>query len=201
MGLSIVSAPAQEPVGLDEAKQHCRVDVTDDDGLISGYILAARVWAEDYTRRAFMTQTWDYTIDYAWPTYFMDGIRRHRIYLPKPPLVSVSSITYVDTQGATQTLAADQYLVNTKEINGVIEPAYSVTWPSVREQMSCITVRFVCGYGTNPGDGQMLEVIRHAMLLCIGHWYENREAVNVGNIVNDLPMGVESLLFPLRVFY
>ena len=37
-----------------------------------------------------------------------------------------------------------------------------------------------------------------AMLLLIGHWYANREAVNVGNITSELPLGVEALLFRHR---
>jgi len=201
MGLQLITGPQLEPVSLAEAKAHCRIEVTTDDGLLAGYILAARSWAEDFTRRAFMEQTWDFTIDYGWPMAKTRAGDRYSIELPKPPLVSVTSISYVDGTGATQTLAADQYLVNKTEIAGLIEPAYAVTWPTVRIQMKAITVRFVCGYGSNPGDGQALERIRHAMLLMIGNWYENREAVNVGNIVNEMPMGVEALLFPLRVFY
>lgn len=209
MGLSLVTGPALEPVSIAEAKQHCRIDSSDDDGLLAGYILAARSYAEDYTRRAFISQTWDYRIDtaladgkcYGWPAVMMGGNYYPRIVLPKPPLISVTSITYVDTSGVTQTLAADQYLVNPYSMEGIIDPAYGVTWPQVRNQMNAITVRFVCGYGSNPGDGQALERIRQAMLLLVGHWYENRESVNVGNIVNELPMGVEALLFPLRVFY
>lgn len=37
-----------------------------------------------------------------------------------------------------------------------------------------------------------------AILLTLGHLYENREAVNVGNIVTEMPMGVQSLLWPYR---
>ncbi|EEW3262234.1 phage gp6-like head-tail connector protein [Escherichia coli] len=37
-----------------------------------------------------------------------------------------------------------------------------------------------------------------AMLLLIGHWYANREAVNVGNITSELPLGVEALLLRHR---
>ena len=210
MSLTLVTGPALEPVSLEEAKQHCRIDSTDDDGLLAGYILAARSHCETYTRRAFITQTWDYRISNAyadnlcvsgWPAVRQGGYWYPRITLPKPPLISVTSISYVDTAGATQTLAADQYLVNPYSNEGIIDPAYGVTWPQVRTQMNAITVRFVCGYGTNPGNVQELERVRQAMLLMIGSWYENRESVNVGNIVNEMPLGVEALLFPLRVFY
>lgn len=201
MGLVLFQGPQAEPVSLAEAKKHCRVDVTDDDGLIAGYILAARTFAEDYTRRAFMTQTWDYTIDYQWPSEKVRGYKCLRITLPKPKLQSVTSIQYVDQNGLTQTLGVDKYVVDTGSWQGVIDPEYLAVWPILRPTLKAITIRMVCGYGSNPGDGQYLEMVRQAMLLIVGHWYENRETVNIGNIVNKIPMTAESLLFPLRVFY
>jgi uncharacterized phage protein (predicted DNA packaging) len=42
--------------------------------------------------------------------------------------------------------------------------------------------------------------IRAAMLLLIGHWYANREAVNIGNITSAVPFAVESLLQPYRIY-
>lgn len=190
MGLSLVTAPALEPVSLAEAKAHCRIDTSDEDALLAGYILAARHHCETYLRRALMTQTWDFLLDTDWPDC---------IELPKPPLQSVTSITYYDSAGALQTLATDQYRVSIKRNEGAIEPAYSVTWPTVRDQSDTIVVRFVCGYGSNPGD--VPEQIRQAMLLLIGHWYNNRETVNIGNIVNEMPFAADALLFPFRVFY
>ena len=183
MGLSLVTGPATEPVTLAEAKAHLRVTIADDDGLIAGYILAARRYAEGYTRRSFCTQTWDYTIDYCWPWVKRDCYLARRITLPLPPLQSVSSITYVDTDGASQTLASDQYVVKIDDTSGIIEPAYQVTWPEVRYQLSAITVRFVSGWtqvpdeirtaimlhteilhDRNPSDREMLETARDALL-------------------------------------
>jgi uncharacterized phiE125 gp8 family phage protein len=197
MGLTLVSGPSTEPVTLAEAKAHCRVAIADDDGLIAGYILAARIHLENETRRAFLTQTWDATFDYSWPMVWDNGRvdYRYQITLPKAPLQSVTSISYVDAAGATQTLAPDQYKVNASGMEGVIEPAYDVTWPYVRPEVNAVTVRFVCGYTQTP------DPIRQAMLLLIGHWYENRESVIVGSITSELPMAVSALMFPYRVFY
>lgn len=199
MGKALVTGPSLDPVSLAEVKAHCRVSIADDDGLLAGYLLAARQIIETDLRRPLITQTWDYFIDDDWPCEKVAGRWQRRITLPLPPLQSVTSVTYVDSSGAAQTLATDQYRVSTKRHEGVIEPAYGVSWPSVREQVDAITVRFVCGYGSNPSD--VPEPIRQAMLLLVGHWYENREAVNVGNIVTPLPFAVDSLIFPFRVFY
>lgn len=202
MGLSLVTPPTLDPVSLAEAKAHCRITSTEEDGLLAGYVLAARMHAEQYTRRAFMTQSWALTLDEDWPQFTdrASRITRDRIVLPRPPVISVTSIAYTDLDGVTQTLAADQYrLVKLDTGEHAIDPAYGVYWPSVRQQSAAMTVTFVAGYGSNPGN--LPEPIRQAMLLLIGHWYENREAVNVGNIVNELPLAVDALLAPYRVFY
>lgn len=142
MGISVVSGPTTDPVTLAEAKAHLRVSISDDDGLIAGYILAARHWAEGQMHRPIASRMYDYTFDRHWP--WRD--RRHVIELPQPPLLSVRSISYVDASGTTQTLATNQYTVMTNRARGTIVPAYDVTWPEVRDQVEAITVRFVAGY-------------------------------------------------------
>ncbi len=187
MGLTVVTPPASEPVSLAEAKAHCRIYGSEEDGLLAGYLVAARSHAEVYLGRALATQTLQFTIDGDWPC--------DRIMLPRPPLQSVTEVTYSDTAGATQTLAAGQYRVDTTAHQGFIERAYGVTWPAVRDQSRTITVTYVAGYTQIP------EPIRAALLLLIGHWYENREAVVIGQAPNEVPLGVDALLFPYRVFY
>lgn len=199
MGLFQIAGPTTEPVLLAEAKAHCRIDDTDEDGLLAGYIIAARQHVETHLRRALITQTWDLLLDHCWPTETTGAYRQHRITLPKAPLISVTSVSYVDSAGVAQTLATNQYLVSNKRNEGVIDPAYAATWPDVRNQVDAITVRFVAGYGSNPGD--VPEPIRQAILLLVGHWFENREAVNVGSIGIELPFAIEALLFPYRIFY
>jgi uncharacterized phiE125 gp8 family phage protein len=200
--LALVLGPTLDPVTLAEAKAHLRVEIADDDALISGYISAARETCETETRRAFLTQTWDAKFHRAWPVYFDRAslLWRPGIRLPRPPLQSVTSINYVDSAGASQLLASSQYQVtslhgDSKE--GLVVPAYGVTWPTVRDVPEAVTVRFVSGYG---GLELVPNRIRQAMLLLIGHWYENREDVVIGTIATQVPMSVQSLLFPLRVW-
>lgn len=197
MGLSLVTGPTAEPVTLAEAKAHCRVAIADDDGLIAGYILAARNHLEEITGRAFLTQTWDLSLDHDWPWYQDMETHRHSrlIQLLKAPVQSVTSITYIDTAGASQTLASNQYVVDTVSTIGNVYPAYAVEWPQVRCQRAAITVRFVAGWTVFP------DALRQAMLLLIGHWYENRETVVIGQSPAELPMSVASLIAPYRVYY
>jgi uncharacterized phiE125 gp8 family phage protein len=194
MNSTLITAPTEEPVSLMEAGSHLRLDTNHEDFLITSLVKAARQLVESDTRRALVTQTWDFAVDYDWPT---EDDKRfgtvHRIVLPKPPVQSVTSVKYIDTSGVEQTLATNQYLLR----NGVIEPAYGVTWPSVREQMAAVTVRYVCGYGA---ASAVPEQIKQAILLLVGHWFSHREAV-VSGTMSELPMAVQSLVFPFRSFY
>ena len=153
--LALVTAPIKEPVALDELRRHLRIDTTDHDLALAKYLKAARVEAEGYTRRALITQTWDYKLD-CW---------EYPIRLPIQPVQSVTSITYTGETGTTATLATSQYSVKGAAADGLcfIEPAYNVTWPTLREVSYPITIRFVAGYGLS--DSAVPEPIRIALML------------------------------------
>jgi uncharacterized phiE125 gp8 family phage protein len=115
------------------------------------------------------------------------------ILVPRPPLISVSSITYVDGNGTTQTLSAAAYKVDTDSEPGRITPAYGYCWPTTRAEINAIAITYVAGYATRAA---VPASIKQAMLLLIGHWYENREAV--GQVGGTVAMAVESLLWSQR---
>lgn len=189
MGLSLVTGPSTDPVTLGEAKAHCRIGIPDDDGIVAGYILAARQYVEGQTHRMMLTQTWDCTFDDYWPT---KGCYYH-IDIPLSPVQSISSISYVDTDGVTQTLASDQYQVVVNRTKAFIVPAYNVTWPTIRRVPDAVTVRAVVGYTQTPDE------LRQAILMLVGHFYEQRESVVIGQTPFDVPMSVEALISPFRV--
>lgn len=186
MALELVTGPTTEPVTLTEAKAHLRLDIADDDGLLAGYLMAARHFIETQTKRDLVTKTWDYSIDYRWPRKYHGW---HMIRLPLNPVQSVTSVTYVDDSGATQTLASDQYIVSANDSYSSIVPAYDVSWPTVRCVPSAVTVRFVSGYVNCPPD------LKVAVLLMAGHLYENREAVS-GKAMSEMPLSVDALVSP-----
>ena len=187
MRLTISSEPSIEPVTVDEAKDHMRVDHESEDGYISSLIVAARLHAQMVTRRAFITQTWVYYLD-TFPSEI-------QIYLP--PLQSVSSITYVDVDGVTQTLGTSIYTVDTDSEPGLIYEAYNQSWPSIRTVEKSITITYVAGYGTTAST--VPEGIRQAMLILISHWYENREPFIVGTSLAPVPLTIDALLAPYWV--
>lgn len=187
MALTLVTAPTVEPLTIAEAKAHLRVTSTDEDALITALIVAAREHAERFTRRALITQTWDLTLD-SFPA---------EIVVPFPKLQSVTSITYVDSNGASQTLLTTEYTVDTKSEPGRVVEAYDKAWPSTRDVINAVTVRFVAGYGL---AAAVPSSIKQGMLMHIGHMYANRESVNIGNISSEIPMTTEYLYMPHRVY-
>ena len=192
MALKLYAGPTSEPVTVSEAKSHCRVDITDDDTLIGTLITAARQHVENVLRRALFTQTWDLVLD-EWP--WASGW----ITVPLAPLASVTSVTYYDTAGTLYTLAAASYTVDTVSEPGRIVLNDGYTWPSTSlRPANPIYVRFVAGWSTT---GAIPQAIKQAILLLIGHWYENREALATsGAIPKQLPLAVDALLAPYRVY-
>lgn len=201
MRFALATAADAAPISLEQAKVHLRVDIDEQDDMIEGYLAAAVSYLEEICNRSFISSTWDFYLDDDWPWILDFETNRHlqMIEVPKAALVSVTSITYVDTSGVTQTLASNQYVVDGAGAIGRIYPAYGVTWPSVRCQPRAITVRFVAGYGTSPDNVPM--PIKQAILLLVSHFHEQRQPVSVGQAVNSVPMAVDALIAPYRVFF
>jgi uncharacterized phiE125 gp8 family phage protein len=186
MALKIVTAPAVEPITLAEAKSHIKAFTNDEDALIQIWITAARRRAETFMQRRLITQTWDYFRD-CFPCWGME--------IPNAPLQSVTSVKYVDNAGAEQTLGAAKYLVDANADPGRITPAYAEVWPVTREQMSAVTIRFVCGYGL---AAVVPEEIKSAILLMIAHLEQHRSEVAAAEMF-EMPRAADHLLGPYRV--
>ena len=188
--LTQLSPPAAEPLTLADAKLHLRVDadITEDDGLIAALIVTARQQAEHRTGRALVTQQWRLGLD-----RFADD----SLELPLPKLQSVQSVTYLDADGVRQTLAGAEYDVVTDELVGRLLPAFGKTWPDCRIRPGSVQVSYTCGYGA---ASDVPQSIKAWMLLAIGAWYENREALTAGQPVAELPRSFwDGLLDPFYV--
>jgi uncharacterized phiE125 gp8 family phage protein len=162
-----------------------------EDDLLTRLITAAREDCEDFQRRAYITRTYELWLD-AWP----DG---DRIEIPMPILQAVNSVTYYDTNGDDYDLTEDDdFIVDTENEPGQVVLAYGKAWPSITlRPVNGICIEFDAGYGAAAAD--VPAAVKQAMLLLIGHLYENREAVTEKS-TGVLPMAVESLLWKNRVF-
>jgi len=174
-------------------RDHLRITSTEEDGLLAAYILAARDWVENETKTRLVTQTLDYTIDYCWPHHVSGYYCNARIELPVRPVASVTSITYVDGNGATQTLNSSQYVFHADAAAPYIDAAYGVTWPTVRAQSAAITVRFVAGWAAPDVPHSLLQAIR----FLTAHLYATREAVTTANgaqQITEVPLALEAMI-------
>jgi len=184
MGLILVTAPTEEPVSLADVKAHLRIDITDDDALLGTYITVARRFCERYQNRAYITQTWKLVLD-DWPD-------DDEIELPYPPLQSVTSIVYYDTEDNDNTLATTVYMVDADSEPGRVTLKYNQTWPyTTLRPYNGIEITYVAGYGDATGD--VPENVVHAIKLLVGHLYENREATGIRPL-SEIPFTVKALL-------
>jgi len=179
---TVTVAAAAEPVTLTEAKAQCRVISTDEDTRITGLIASARAYVEAYCGTKLASQTVTVKCD-----GFADFAR-----FPAVPLTSVSSVSYVDAAGATQTLSTNVYEVRTDGLEASLALKSGQSWPDIQTG-SRITVTAVIGFATIKED------VRHALLLLIGQWFENRSDVSDGAMVS-MPNAVEALLTNHRSF-
>jgi uncharacterized phiE125 gp8 family phage protein len=177
------SGSGYDPVTTADIKAHARIDTSDDDDLIATYITAARRYLERRMRRCFISQTVVEKFD-DWQFLFRP------VY---SPLVSVTSIVYVDANGTNQTLSSSYYTVDTTATPGRLYESYSYSWPTIRDQRNAVTLTYVAGYGAAASD--VPETIKTAIKMLVAHWYENREAIgDTVGVKAPVPLAIESLI-------
>lgn len=192
MDLTLITAPAAEPITTTEAKSHLRVDSSDDDTYIGTLITAARQWIERTHGLALVNTTYDGSLD-AFP---VDGV----IVFPKYPLSSVTSITYHDDDLTTSTVfSSSNYQVDAAKRPPRIVLKNGSSWPSDSLRLSSgVVVRFVAGYGA--AGSAVPEDIKNALKLLVGSMYAFREPEVSGTIVSKVGFAVDSLLAPHRLY-
>jgi uncharacterized phiE125 gp8 family phage protein len=191
MRLSIRPIGIPAPVlTLEDAKQHLRQDSGDEDATIQRCINGAVKIASNHMDRALGLQTFAGSLH--------GGFGCGPIEIPILPVRSIDSVEYVDQDGVTQTMPDTDYTLidRGEDMPAWLALAYGAAWPSARCQLGAVTVTLTAGYDDAI---QMPDDIKVGLLLLVGHLFENREAVNTGNIVTQFPFGVEFFLGPSRV--
>lgn len=191
MGIARETDAATEPLTAEEVATQVRLDYslytgaekTTLDAELDALIMAARIRTEEEVGRAWITQTWIKEI----PCF--EG----RIRLERPPLQSVTSITYYDADGNQQTLGTSVYGVDTKTQPALIYLKDGQSWPATATRHDAVTITYVAGYGDDAAD--VPSPARHAMKMLIAHLWENREAAGQAAL-KEIPMSVQWLLAP-----
>ena len=161
--LTLVTRPEVEPISHADAKLWLRLDHTTEDVLVDSLIRMVREQVEEHGI-AVITQTWDFQLDRFPPV----------IRIPKTPVQEISSISYIDTNGDTQPLAASKYTVDVRSTPARIVPAFGTSWPSARSEPNAVTVRFVAGYSGGATPAEIPERILQAMRLALTSAYAMR---------------------------
>jgi hypothetical protein len=207
--LTRIADPTIEPLSLADARNYLRVEITDDDSLIQDLITAARLECEAINNRSFLTTTWQLTLDY-FPPYssrytsllppavvgpmsdrnFWLNLSDVAIQFPMPPLIAVTSITYVDPNGIVQTLdptPSAKKVVISAGTPGQMTPYFGTIFPITQPTLSAVNITFTCGYGTTAATipRNVVQAIRFLTAYYYVHRTENVETPDVVKRILD----------------
>lgn len=187
----IITPATAQVLTLAEAKKHLQIDAsfTDDDALINAIIAAVRKHTEEYLGRFLLPTVVEQYYD-GWNDHINER-RFGGLVLFFTPVSAVASVKYFDVAGVEQTLATDQYNIDTAREPSLIRAAWNVTLPSLRGYYNDVTVRYTAGYAN---AASVPEPIKQAMLLMITGYYEHRD-----DTVKRMPTSSEYLLRNYRV--
>lgn len=191
MNLRVITPPTVEPVSVAQANFHLRLTVEADDvspqpedALVGALITAARQAAENFLNRPVAEATFE----------LRSGC--FDVEIPASPVSELVSVIYTDTDGLPVTVSPSLYRLAGPVDAPELRLAYAASWPTdVRDEDDAVAVQFVAGYGS---AYPLPAPIYQAILLIVGHLYENREDTSTANL-KELPMGSRYLLNPYRV--
>lgn len=220
MALRRITEPNENPVSRDEAKLHLRVTDDNEDTLIDALIVAATQEVEKILRRSLVSQQWRLSLDRfpsstlhreaslqqrrrerRRPGHFSTGRNEGRtLVLDWPTIITVDIVEYFDADEALQTLSAAKYDVDNENEPGRLVLKDEEFWPDTAILPNAVKVEYTAGYGASAVD--VPQAIKQAILITIGHNFENRESVLVapGLVVAEVPRSVDWILQPYRVF-
>jgi len=174
--LKLVTPPTEQPVTLDEAKKQVEIatSVEYHDDHLQRLIKAATEAAQVRAGRQILTATYRLTLDE------FPAESDSRILVPMPPLQSVSSIAYLDSNGVSQTLATTYYRALTDREPGEIILRYGQTWPSTYDEPQAVTINYLAGIADTAAElGDKDEWIKEAILLLVqAFWLRDFGQVN-----------------------
>jgi uncharacterized phiE125 gp8 family phage protein len=181
MSLTMITGPVDEPVTEAMLRDHATLDSSVPSALLQMYLKAARASAEFLTGRAILPQTWERTLD-EFPVA--------SIPLGRPPVLSVTSVKYYDTDGVQQTVDPANYLLDERTEPGYVVPVDGYEWPSTQDRVNAVVVRFQCGY---PTAADVREDLKHWIYIRAATAVDNREEVDRSGRLARLSF-VDSLL-------
>lgn len=188
---SISTQPDAEPITLNQASDHLRVDSTEDQTYIRDLISVAREYFDALTGRSSAITSYVLTAE-TWEDLFnqtgrINNTSAYVIPLYRTPLLTVESVKYYAPDATTlTTMSSSDYRVITGSEPGMIQLKDSP--PSVDDRIDAIQIAFTAGSDCAPA------MSKHAIRMLVAHFYENRVPINIGNITSEMPFTLKSLI-------
>lgn len=173
------ASPTFEPVTLAEAKKHVELaeEYTHHDSHLVDLIQLAREQVEHDTGIVCCTGTFIWKLS-QFPDYQLQHQQTKSpaswVTIPLRPVTSITSITYVDDAGSTQTWSSTNYGLKTDLPQPIIYLGYDKTWPTHRGFINDITVTLVAGYAT---QGSVPQLLKQMCLLAIARDFYDRNGL------------------------
>jgi uncharacterized phiE125 gp8 family phage protein len=176
-------------IDVDAAKAWIKKETADEDTLIEGLVNAAVATVEAQTGKNMSAKAFTQTLD-RFPCDYPYSIR-----LRRGPVTEIASIEYDPSDGSDAATIGEYRLTEGfgAAFNGALQPAYGAVWPVPLDGSAVVRITGTAGYA----DGEAPDLDQAALML-VAHWYQNREAVNVGNLTTEIPLAVQMLLQPYR---
>lgn len=211
--------PTSEALSLATVKNFLRVITDNDDVLIGAMIVAAREYAEVKTSRSICPKGYVQTLDafpyyadsavsqlacppdyYSRPRYSTNALNYSQmVKLFAPPLIGITALKYIDTNGDTQVLSSDKFIVDPVSEPARIFPGPpGSNWPATLFVPNAVSIHFLAGYSGASLTPPMPSGILIAMMMIISNWYEHRDASEPGNF-GTVPHQADALLWANRV--
>lgn len=131
--------PTQLPVSIEQVRANMRIDGEYMDALLTQWLQGVTATTEHDIGQCLMRQTWEVRLD-AFPAM---------IDLPHPVL-AVSSVKYIDTDGIERILAQPAYRLIPARYQSILAPSRGATWPATWPEQHAVVVTVECGYGDTP---------------------------------------------------
>jgi uncharacterized phiE125 gp8 family phage protein len=179
-----------EPITLVEAKRQCRMSEDDSqDDFLCDLIAPARAFCERRSHgHVFMRRRFTDSFS-RWEDYL--SIWRRPVFVDDDnPIV----VAYTNEAGTEAEYEA--FLAPTGRYPFRIYPGVDDEFPGMATG-GAISVTYTAGYEEGSQGEEML-IGKRAMLLLIGHWFENRETAVIGQASSEVEFAVTSLLDELR---
>ena len=183
MALVMTSGPASEPVTVAEAKAHMRIDGTVEDVLIASLIVTSRLHVD----LALINQSWTLILD-RWPP-------GPEVDIPLAPLQAVNAVKVKNSAGVPSTVSPTNYLVD------LASKPPRIVWNNAARAdpgvpAGGIEIEFAAGFGASAAN--VPAPLKHAVLMLTAHWYEHRDANEIGASAARIPDAISDLIQPFR---